>query len=165
MSFPRHLRKKRPKPRPNSRPGRLDLTSVKLRSSALGRCQSGRHLLIRVGANVRLLKNLGYVKEKNGLVYLWPDREAARNQPPLVLRLVVARGGKHPVYLVTSVLDEATLSDKQVVEIYALRWGVELFYRHFKQTFERRKLRSDSADNAELEATWSLLGLWAMSLH
>ena len=98
--------------------------------------------MIRVGANVRLLKNLGYVKEKNGLVYLWPDREAARNQPPLVLRLVVAQGGKHPVYLVTSVLDEATLSDKQVVEIYALRWGVELFYRHFKQTFERRKLRS-----------------------
>ena len=127
--------------------------------------ESGRHLLIRVGANVRLLKNLGYVKEKNGLVYLWPDREAARNQPPLVLRLVVAQGGKHPVYLVTSVLDEATLSDKQVVEIYALRWGVELFYRHFKQTFERRKLRSRSADNAELEGTWSLLGLWAMSLH
>ena len=127
--------------------------------------ESGRHLLIRVGANVRLLKNLGYVKEKNGLVYLWPDREAARNQPPLVLRLVVAQGGKHPVYLVTSVLDEATLSDKQVVEIYALRWGVELFYRHFKQTFERRKLRSRSADNAELERTWSLLGLWAMSLH
>ena len=51
---------------------------------------SGRHFLIRVGANVRLLKGLGYVKEKNGLVYLWPDREAARHQPPLVLRLVVA---------------------------------------------------------------------------
>jgi Transposase DDE domain len=127
--------------------------------------ESGRHLLIRVGANVRLLKNLGYVKEKNGRVYLWPDREAARNQPPLGLRLVVAQGGKHPVYLVTSVRDEATLSDQQVVEIYALRWGVELFYRHFKQTFERRKLRSRSADNAELEGTWSLLGLWAMSLH
>ena len=104
---------------------------------------SGRHLLIRVGANVRLLRKLGYVQEKHGLVYLWPDREAARNQPPLVLRLVVA-GGKHPVYLVTSVLDEATLSDNQVVEIYALRWGMELFYRHFKQTFERRKLRSHS---------------------
>ena len=126
---------------------------------------SGRHLLIRVGANVRLLKNLGYIKEKNSLVYLWPDRQAARNQPPLVLRLVVAQGGKHPVYLVTSVLDEAVLWDQQVVAIYVLRWRVELFYRRFKQTFERRKLRSDSGDNAELEATWSLLGLWAMSLH
>jgi Transposase DDE domain len=126
---------------------------------------SGRHLLIRVGANVRLLRKLGYVEEKKGLVYLWPDRQAKRKQPPLVLRLVVARGGRHPVYLVTSVLDEATLSGSQVVEIYALRWGIELFYRHFKQTFERRKLRSHRAANAELEATWSLLGLWAMMLH
>lgn len=126
---------------------------------------SGRQLLIRVGANVRLLRKLGYVEEKEGLVYLGPDREAKRQRPPLVLRLVVARGPRHPVYLVTSVLDGATLSDSQVVEIYALRWGIELFYRHFKQTFERRKLRSHCADNAELEATWSLLGLWAMMLH
>lgn len=126
---------------------------------------SGRHLLIRVGANVRLLKGLGYVREEDGLVYLWPDREAARDQPPLVLRLVVVRGGRHPVYLVTSVRNEARLSDEQVVAIYALRWGVELFYRHFKQTFQRRKLRSHAAENAELEAIWSLLGLWAMSLH
>jgi hypothetical protein len=126
---------------------------------------SGRHLLIRVGANVRLLRKLGYVEEKKGLVSLWPDREAKRKQPPLVLRMAVARGGRHPVYLVTSVLDETTLSDSQVVRIYALRWGIELFYRHFKQTFERRKLRSHRAENAELEATWSLLGLWAMMLH
>ncbi len=126
---------------------------------------SGRHFLIRVGANVRLLRKLGYVEEKAGLVYLWPDRQARRKEPPLVLRMVVARGGRHPVYLVTSVLDETALSDSQVVEIYARRWGIELFYRHFKQTFERRKLRSHSADNAELEATWSLLGLWAMMLH
>ena len=127
--------------------------------------ERGRHLLIRVGANVRLLRKLGYVKQEDGVVYLWPDREAARNRPPLALRLVVARGGRHPVYLVTSVRDETVLSDEQVVEIYALRWGVELFYRHFKQTFERRKLRSHTADHAALEATWSLLGLWAMALH
>jgi hypothetical protein len=126
---------------------------------------SGRHLLIRVGANVRLLKGLGYVREEDGRVYLWPDREAARDQPPLVLRLVVVRGGRHPVYLVTSVRNEARLSDEQVVAIYARRWGVELFYRHFKQTFQRRKLRSHAAENAELEAIWSVLGLWAMSLH
>jgi hypothetical protein len=126
---------------------------------------SGRHLLIRVGANARLLRKLAYVEEKDGIVYLWPDREAARRQPPLALRLVVAQGGRHPVFLVTSVRDERRLSAQEVVRIYALRWGVELFYRHFKQTFERRKLRSHTADNAELEATWSLLGLWAMGLH
>jgi Transposase DDE domain len=127
--------------------------------------KSHRHLLIRVGANVRLLRNLGYVKEGPGIIYLWPDREASRNQPPLVLRLVVAKGPRHPVYLVTSVLDEAVLWDQQVVRIYSLRWGVELFYRHLKQTFERSKLRSHKGENAELEATWSLLGLWAIALH
>jgi Transposase DDE domain len=126
---------------------------------------SGRALLIRVGANVRLLRNLGYAREQAGLVYLWPDRAAAGQQPPLVLRLVVARGGRHPVYLVTSVLKAEVLSDEQVIKIYALRWGVELFYRHFKQTFGRRKLRSHCGANAEVEATWSLLGLWTLCLH
>src|SRR5690606_1110167 len=65
--------------------------------------ESGRQLLVRVGSNVRLLKKLGWTKETDGTVYLWPDRAAAQHQPPLVLRLVVATGGKHPVYLVTNV--------------------------------------------------------------
>jgi hypothetical protein len=125
----------------------------------------GRHLLVRVGANVRLLRGLGYARERDGLVSLWPDRQAAGGEPPLVLRLVVAQGPRHPVYLVTSVLDEATLPGRRVVELYRLRWGVELFYRHFKQTFGRRKLRSHRAEHAELEATWSLVGLWALGLH
>src|SRR3954470_22531211 len=76
---------------------------------------SGRQLLIRVGANVRLLRGLGYARERAGRVYLWPDREAARRRPPLVLRSVVARGRRHPVYLVTCVLDEETLSDGQII--------------------------------------------------
>jgi hypothetical protein len=125
----------------------------------------GRHLLVRVGADVRLLEGLGYARERGGLVYLWPDRQAARGEPPLVLRLVVARGPRHPVYLVTSVLEEATLPRRQVIELYRLRWGVELFYRHFKQAFGRRKLRSHRADNAQVEATWSLVGLWSLGLH
>jgi hypothetical protein len=89
----------------------------------------------------------------------------AQQRPPLVLRLVVARGPRHPVYLVTSVLEAESLSDRQIIEIYRLRWGVELFYRHFKQTFRRRKLRSHRGDNAEVEANWSLLGLWSLGLH
>jgi hypothetical protein len=125
----------------------------------------GRQLLIRVGANVRLLRGLGYARERAGRVYLWPDREAARRQPPLVLRPVVAQGGRHPVYLVTSVLEEERLSDQRIIEIYALRWGVELFYRHFKQTFGRRKLRSHRGEDAEVEAIWSLVGLWSLGLH
>jgi Transposase DDE domain len=43
---------------------------------------SGRQLLIRVGGNVRLLKNLGYIRQKQDLVYLWPDEVAAKRLPP-----------------------------------------------------------------------------------
>jgi IS4 transposase len=125
---------------------------------------SGRHVLVRVGSNVRLLRQLGYAKESAGTVYLWPDHAAQKNQPPLVLRLVVAQGGKHPVYLVTNVLANQ-LSDKQLLDIYRRRWGIELCFRQLKQTFQRRKLRSTSADNARVELEWSLLGLWCMSLY
>jgi Transposase DDE domain len=127
--------------------------------------ESGRQLLVRVGSNVRLLRKLGYAREKQGLVYLWPDSAAAKRLPPLVLRLVVVHDGKKPWYLVTSVLDEKRLSNKQVAEIYRLRWGIEVFYRHFKQTFERHKLRSKSAENAQVEAEWSLLGIGTMGLY
>jgi hypothetical protein len=126
---------------------------------------SERHMLLRVGANVRLLKKLGYARESANTVYLWPDREAKRRQPPLVLRLVVAHNGKHPVYLVTNIVSTRQLTDQQVVELYARRWGIELFYRHLKQTFQRRKLRSARAENARLEMEWSLTGLWAMALY
>ncbi|QDU28256.1 Transposase DDE domain protein [Anatilimnocola aggregata] len=124
---------------------------------------SGRHFLVRVGSNVRLLYKLGFSREVVGTVYLWPDRAARRSQPPLVLRLVVATGGKYPVYLLTSVGEEE-LSRGQVLDVYRRRWGVELFFRHLKQTYQRRKLRSTNAAHARLELEWSLLGLWSMAL-
>jgi hypothetical protein len=124
-----------------------------------------REFVIRVGSNVRLLKKLGCCRESGNTVYVWPDEAARKHQPPLVLRLVVVQGGRHPWYLLTSVRNAARLSDRQVAEIYRLRWGVELYYRHFKQTFERRKLRSHTADHVEVEAHWSMLGLWALLLH
>ena len=126
---------------------------------------SGRQLLIRVGSNIKLLKHLGCVRESGNTVYLWPDTAAKKNGPPLVLRLVVVNNGKHPVYLVTSVCSAKRLSDSQIVELYRRRWGIELFYRHLKQTFQRRKLRSTSAENARLELEWSLVGLWAMGFY
>ena len=80
---------------------------------------SGRSLLIRVGSNVRLLRKLGYAQERGNTVYLWPDTAAKQEQRPLVLRLVVVHNGKHPVYLVTSVLSKRRLTDGQAAEI---RW-------------------------------------------
>jgi len=126
---------------------------------------SGPQFVIRVGGNVRLLKKLGVVRESHGTIYLWPDSAAKREQKPLVLRLVVLHDGCQPWYLVTSVRDPQRLSDRQVAEIYKRRWRIELFFRHFKQTFGRTKLRSHKAEHAECEAEWSLLGLWAMLLH
>jgi len=127
---------------------------------------AGHRLLVRVGSNVKLLKKLGYARERDGLVYLWPDRAAKRRLPPLVLRLVVvATPGRGPIYLVTSVLSHGALSDAQMAVIYGKRWGIEVYYRHCKQTFERRKLRSHNPDNAMVELHWSLLGMWAMGVQ
>lgn len=127
--------------------------------------ESGRSLLIRVGSNVRLLKKLGTFQESNSRVYLWPQKKANKGQKPLVLRLVVAHTGKHPIYLVTSVLSQQRLSDAQVVKIYAKRWRMEVHYRHFKQTYGKRKLRSHNSQNARVELEWSLLGLSAMLFY
>ena len=125
---------------------------------------SGRHLLIRVGANIKLLKKLAYVRESEGTVYVWPEKAAKNLEPPLVFRLVVAQGPRHPIYLITSVRNPKTLSDREVRELYRKRWVVELFYRHLKQTFQKRKLRSLSAENAAVELEWSLVGLWGLGV-
>lgn len=126
---------------------------------------AGHDFVIRVGANVTLLKRLGYYRECDRRVYLWPDRNAQRRQPPLALRLVVAHDGKHPVYLVTSVLSCRELSDRRLLDLYRARWGVEVFYRSFKRSFGRHKLRSASPENAKLELDWSLAALWAACLY
>ncbi len=128
--------------------------------------EAGHQLLVRVGSNVKLLKKLGYARQRHGLVYLWPDQAAKKRLPPLVLRLaVVTNPGRGPIYLVTSVMSQEALSDAQMAVVYGKRWGIEVYYRHCKQTFERRKLRSQNPDNAMVELHWSLLGMWAMGLH
>jgi len=125
---------------------------------------AGHSFVIRAGANVRLLKKLGFKREYENTVYLWPDWAAKKGLPPLALRAVWVHNGKHPMCLITNVLSEKRLSDRQIAHIYKARWGVELFFRTFKQTFGRRKLRSRKAEHAKLEAEWSLVALWAVCL-
>jgi hypothetical protein len=122
------------------------------------------HLLVRVGSHVRLLKQLGLAEHDRDCVYLWPDQAARKNLPPLVLRLIVVDAGRSPMYLVTN-LSRRELPDREAQEIYRQRWGIEIFYRHCKQTFERAKLRSKNPDNARVELQWSLMSLWAMGLY
>lgn len=124
---------------------------------------SEHHFVARVGGNVSLLKNLGYARQYEHTVYLWPDCVAKKNQEPLVLRLIVIHDGRQPVYLVTD-LTRSQLSDRQGAELYAKRWGIELFFRTLKQTFGRSKLRSHSPETARLEADWSLLAVWCVCL-
>ena len=77
---------------------------------------SGRYLLIRVGDHERLMKDLGgSAREGDGLVDLWPDREAKRHRPLLVMRLIVVHGGRHPVSLVAPVLVEVALWDSRTI--------------------------------------------------
>lgn len=105
------------------------------------------------------------MRESQGTVYLWPDRDARLAQPPLVLRLVTMHDGRQPWYLVTSDCDTRRLSAAQVAEIYSRRWGVELCFRHFQQTFGRRKLRSRIPQHVTWEAHWALAAFHALQLH
>ena len=131
-------------------------------SAVLG---SGAQLVVRVGSNVKLLKQLGRVRESGGIVYIWPDWAMKKNHPPLKFRLVVLNDGRKPVYLITSVLNTKRISDQQVARIYSMRWEIELYHRNLKQTMGHRKLLSRSAENALVELQWIVLGYTAMMLY
>ena len=124
----------------------------------------GHSFLIRVGGNVRLLKNLGVVRRRGDIVYCWPDKARKKKQPPLVLRLLRFHDGRGEVYLVTNLLDDAELTAEQASRMYRCRWGVELQFRALKQTYGRAKLRARTPEIAEVELTWSLLGLTMLQL-
>lgn len=125
--------------------------------------------LIRVGANVTLLTGLGFEFQQRGkIVWLWP--QAKRDQEPLKLRLIrVKTKSKHlprkqTVYLLTNVFDTERLSDEVAGLFYTMRWGVEVFYRSFKQTMAHRKMRSGSPALAPEELHWSLTALLLLGL-
>jgi hypothetical protein len=126
--------------------------------------EDGHDFLMRVGGNVRLLSDLGHVRQRNGIVYCWPNQAMRKKQPPLVLRLLKFRKGRKFIYLVTTVLDERALSARVAQEMYYQRWGIEVQFRSLKQTFGRCKLRSHNPDRALIEMEWSLLGLTVIQL-
>jgi len=75
--------------------------------------QAGHSFLIRVGSNVHLLKELGYVEWQGpDTVYLWPE-EHHDKLPPVVLRLLVLQRGKQKMYLLTNVFSEEALTQEQ----------------------------------------------------
>jgi hypothetical protein len=122
----------------------------------------GRSFLVRVGGNVRLLKELGWVKRYGpDTVFLWPRKH--RGQAPLILRLIeLEREGKK-VNLLTN-LSAESLTYRQAGVLYGMRWGIEVFYRSLKQTLAHRTMLSRAPAQARAELAWSLVGLQLMGL-
>jgi hypothetical protein len=83
--------------------------------------------------------------------------------PPLALRLVKVEKEGKTIYLVTNTTSNE-LSETEAAEIDRCRWGIEVFFRTFKQTYDKRKLRCTCSTNVVLELEWSLIGLWVMCL-
>jgi hypothetical protein len=126
----------------------------------------GRSLLIRVGSNVSLLRNLGWGCENDkDMVYLWPEKKQKTNKPPLTLRLITVplACGKQ-MHLLTNVMDRTQLSDEQAAAMYHKRWTIELMYRSLKQTMGRRRMRCQASANAAVELDWAVIGLWMLGL-
>jgi hypothetical protein len=139
----------------------------------------GHSFLIRVGANVTLLTELGLEMEsacagrdaesprgESDTVWLWPM--GRRDEPPLKLRLVrltkSIAGSSKQMVLLTNVFDRERLSDETAAILYRMRWGVELFYRGLKQTLEQRKLRSDSPNQARWELQMAMMATLLLGL-
>ncbi len=125
----------------------------------------GTSFLIRVGANVSLLTDLGLeVKTDGPVVWLWPQDK--RDQPPMKLRLIQLphANGSDAMFLLTNVFDRERLSASMAATLYQMRWGVEVFYRSYKQTLEQRKMRSDAPEQALWECQAGLLALLLLGL-
>jgi hypothetical protein len=126
---------------------------------------AGHHFVIRGGGNVSLIRQLCHVESRGDIVYLWPARQQKKHLPPIVLRMVRVRDERNrEMCLLTNVLDDKRLSDKQIIELYAMRWHVEVSYRWLKMSLHGRKLQSASARHARLEMDWTLMSLWTLSL-
>lgn len=146
---------------------------------------SGRHLLMRVGANVRLwTQTIGHAQEQGGEVWLWPDER--RKEAPLRLRLIkiVTRRKKKlktkkrkgqgrrraykivqtTLWLLSDVLDAKALTQDEAEELYGRRWGGnEIRFRDWKCTLNAATLLSHTPKQARRERELSLCA--AMLLH
>lgn len=122
--------------------------------------ERGGQFLVRVGANVSLLaESADFKLLGNGRVLCWPKTRIKSNHPPLRLRLVKVRIGRLPVCLLTSVLEPKHLPTKQLLQLYKMRWGIEIEFRGLKQTLERANLRSRNDQRLLAELDWSIMAM------
>lgn len=120
----------------------------------------GVTFVVRAGKNIDLLGQLsstGKVKCRDNVVFYWPQTAIDAGYPPIVLNLVTVMVGRKKMFLLTN---ELTLRDDQMASLYARRWGIEVFFRTVKQSFERSKLLSRTPENVRQEIQWTILGVW-----
>jgi len=125
-------------------------------------CKNNHTFVLRVGGNITLLEGLGWEQEqRERTVYLWPQDR--RNNPPIVLRqLRFLSPGGLPVVLLTNEFDTSRLRDDVMQAIYGARWGIEVYYRIFKQTWGFRQLLSRTPETALNEQRWRIASLWTL---
>jgi hypothetical protein len=117
--------------------------------------------VMRIGANKTLIENLQEDETRENIVCLWPEKDQAN--PPLKLRRICFRStGGLPVVLVTNILDEDVLSDEEAQELYRSRWGIEVYFRHLKQTWDFKTLLSRTPQTAFNEHRWRVLSFWTL---
>jgi hypothetical protein len=127
--------------------------------------ERGHHFLVRVGANVSLLKDLGCRSasggqvSSGGQVLCWPEAVMRSGQPPLRLRLVRVKIGKTKMWMLTSVRDANRLSRADMVRFYQMRWGIEVEFRGLKQTLDRARLRCRNDKRLLVELDWSIMAM------
>ena len=121
---------------------------------------SGRSFVVRVGSNITLLEKLDVRRGKNrGIVHCWPQDARRAGLPPIRLRLIPMKT-KHrrTIWLLTNEFD---LDHRRAAELYAARWGIEVFFRTVKQNCGKAKLLCRTPDHLRAELHWTLLGIWA----
>jgi DDE family transposase len=115
------------------------------------------NFLVRVGANVNLLRETADIQKcGGGIVLCWPKGRMNSGEPPLRLRLVKVKVGRTNMWMLTSVLDRRKLTKKQIIRFYKMRWGIEVEFRGLKQTIDKHTLRCRNSDRLLVELDWSI---------
>ncbi|REJ86998.1 MAG: IS4 family transposase [Planctomycetota bacterium] len=124
---------------------------------------ANQRFVLRIGGNKTLLENLEDDESDEDIVYLWPQKQQSQSQPALKLRRICFRSaGNLPVVLITNMLDPNVLSDEDAQAIYQSRWGIEVYFRHLKQTMGFTTLKSRTPMTAMNEHHWRLISFWTL---
>jgi len=127
---------------------------------------AGQRFVLRIGGNKTLIENLEENESQDkspdeDVVFLWPQN--SQSHPPLKLRRICfSSDGGWPVVLITNVLDAEVLSDEAARDIYKSRWGIEVYFRHLKQTMGFTTIHSRTPVTALNEQHWRLISFWVL---